>query len=52
VTEYSPHEACIGRFQVYMSKAEALRNDSNVVEVEIREVNPKKVNKEQKSNGI
>ncbi len=47
-TGWSPHEACIGRFQVYLSRADALRNDSNVVEVEIRQVSPRKANKEER----
>ena len=40
----SPHAACIGRLQVYLTKQDAERNDHRVVQVEIREVPPKGYN--------
>jgi hypothetical protein len=35
VTESSPHEATVGRLEVYLRKADALRNGSQVVAVTI-----------------
>lgn len=41
-TDWSPHSPCIGRLQVYLTREDALKNDSNVVEVSIRPVRAKK----------